>query len=83
MDFTEIIKAMETMTDAQITSIQESAYGIIKSRDGERKAKAIQNFKEAFCALRETGVYVSVTCECEDYCIDEYIDDVDRFDFSY
>lgn len=37
MDFTEIIKAMETMTDAQIASIQKSADGIMKVRDNEKK----------------------------------------------
>lgn len=81
MDFTEIIKAMETMTDAQIASIQKSADGIMKVRDNEKKVKAIQNFKEAFTALRKAGVYVSIECEYEDYCIDEYIEDADQFDF--
>lgn len=51
MDFTEIIKAMETMTDAQIASIQKSADGILKERDLHKKAKAIKNFKEAFSTL--------------------------------
>ena len=79
MDFTEIIKAMETMTDAQIASIQKSANGIMKMRDNERKVKAIQNFKEAFSALRKADVYVSV--ECED-CDNVYINEVDQFNFS-
>lgn len=82
MDFTEIIKAMETMTDAQIASIQKSADGIMKMRDNERKVKAIKNFKEAFTALRKAGVYVSIECEDEDYCIETYIEDADQFDFS-
>ena len=79
MDFTEIIKAMETMTDAQIESIQKSANGIMKIRDNERRAKAIQNFKEAFCTLRKAGVYVSV--DCEDY-DNVYISAVEQFNFS-
>lgn len=79
MDFTEIIKAMETMTDAQIESIQKSADGIMKIRDNERKVKAIQNFKEAFSALCKAGVYISV--ECEDY-DNVYIYEVDQFNFS-
>jgi len=83
MDFTEIIKAMETMTDAQIASIQKSADGIMKMRDNERKVKAIKNFKEAFTALRKAGVYVSIECEGEDFCIDENIDYAERFDFFY
>ena len=82
MDFTEIIKAMENMTDAQIASIQKSADGIIKARENERKVKAIQNFKEAFTALRKAGVYVSIACEGEDFYVDEYIEDADQFDFS-
>lgn len=82
MDFTEIIKAMKTMTDAQIASIQKSADGIIKERDLERKVKAIQNFKEAFSTLRKAGVFVSIVCEDEDYYGNVYIEDVDQFDFS-
>lgn len=82
MDFTEIIKAMETMTDAQIASIQKSADGIMKERDLERKVRAIQNFKEAFSALRKAGVFVSIECEGEDYYDNVYINDVDQFDFS-
>lgn len=79
MDFTEIIKAMETMTDAQIESIQKSADGIMKVRDNERRVKAIQNFKEAFVALCKAGVYVSI--ECEDY-DNVYISAVEQFNFS-
>ena len=82
MDFAEIIKAMETMTDAQIASIQKSADGIMKIRENEKKVKAIQNFKEAFTALRKAGVYVSIACEGEDFYVDEYIEDADQFDFS-
>lgn len=81
MDFTEIIKAMETMTDAQITSIQKSADGIMKVRDNERKVEAIKNFKEAFTALRKAGVSVSIECECEDYYTEVGIEDADQFDF--
>lgn len=82
MDFTEIIKAMETMTDAQIASIQKSADGIIKERDNERKVKAIQNFKEAFSTLRKAGVYVSIECEGKDYYDNVYIEHAEQFDFS-
>lgn len=82
MDFTEIIKAMETMTNAQIKSIQNSAYSIIKERENQKKIEAIQNFKKAFSALREVGVYVSIECEGEDYYDNVYINDVDQFDFS-
>ncbi len=82
MDFTEIIKAMETMTNAQIKSIQNSAYNIIKERENQKKIEAIQNFKKAFSALREAGVYVSIECEGEDYYDNVYINDVDQFDFS-
>ena len=82
MEFTEIIKAMETMTDAQIASIQKSADGIMKVRDNEKKVKAIQNFKEAFVALCKAGVYVSIECDHEDYFDDVYINAVDQFNFS-
>ena len=82
MDFTEIIKAMETMTDAQIESIQKSANGIMKIRDNEKRVKATQNFKEAFCTLRKAGVYVSVECEGEDCYDNVHINAVDQFDFS-
>lgn len=82
MDFTEIIKAMETMTDAQIESIRKSADGIMKVRENERKVKAIQNFKEAFVALCKAGVYVSIECEGEDYDDTVYISAVEQFDFS-
>ena len=82
MDFTEIIKAMETMTDAQIVSIQKSADGIMKIRENKKKVKAIQNFKEAFVALCKAGVYVSVECEGEDYYNNVYISAVEQFDFS-
>ncbi len=82
MDFTEILKAMETMTDAQITSIQKSADSIMKIRDNERKVKAIQNFKEAFSALCKAGVYITVECEGEDYYDNVYINNVDQFEFS-
>lgn len=81
MDFTEIIKAMETMTDAQITSIQKSADNIMRIRE-KREREAIQNFRKAFSALREAGVYVSIECECEDCCNEVYIEDVDQFIFS-
>lgn len=82
MDFTEIIKAMETMTDAQIASIQKSADNIMKKRDNHRKVEAIKNFKEAFIALCKAGVYVSIECEGEDYSDTVYISTVDQFDFS-
>lgn len=82
MDFTEIIKAMETMTDAQIESIQKSADGIMKIRENEKKEKAIQNFKEAFVALCKAGVYVSVEYGGEDYYDNVYISAVEQFDFS-
>lgn len=84
MDFTEIIKAMETMTDAQIESIQKSADGIMKERDNERKVKAIQNFKEAFVALCKAGVYISIEYEneSEDYYDTIYISAVEQFNFS-
>lgn len=82
MDFTEIIKAMETMTDAQIESIQKSADGIMKVRDNERRVKAIQNFKEAFVALCKAGVYVSIECYDKDYDDTVYISAVEQFDFS-
>lgn len=82
MDFTEIIKAMETMTDAQIASIQKSADGIMKVRDNEKRVKAIQNFKEAFAALCKAGVYVSIECEGEDYYDNVCISAVEQFDFS-
>lgn len=82
MDFTEIIKAMETMTDAQIASIQKSADGIMKIRENEKKEKAIQNFKEAFVALCKAGVYVSIECEGEDYYDNVYISAVEQFNFS-
>ena len=82
MDFTEILKAMETMTDVQIASIQKSADGIMKMRDNERKVIAIQNFKEAFSALRKADVYVSIKYEGEDYYDNVYIDKVDQFNFS-
>ena len=82
MDFTEILKAMETMTDAQIESIQKSADGIIRERDNKRRIEAIQNFKKAFSALRKAGVYVSIACEDEDNYMETYIQDADQFDFS-
>ncbi len=53
----------------------------MKIRENEKKEKAIQNFKEAFTALRKAGVFVSITCEGEDFYVDEYIEDVDQFDF--
>ena len=81
MDFTEIIKAMENMTDAQIESIQKSADGIMKIRENKRKVEAIQNFKKAFAALRKAGVYVSIECEREDYYDEVEIEDADQFDF--
>ena len=71
------------MTDAQITSIQKSADGIMKIRETERKVKAVQNFKEAFSALRKAGVYVSIECEGEDYYDSVYIEHAEQFDFSY
>jgi hypothetical protein len=83
MDFTEIIKAMEDMTDAQVTSIQKSAEGILKVRENEKKAKAIQNFKKAFEALRAAGVYIYVECEIEDYYDSVCVDEIERFEFSY
>jgi ATP-dependent 26S proteasome regulatory subunit len=84
MDFTEIIKAMEDMTDAQVTSIQKSAEGILKVRENEKKAKAIQNFKKAFEALRAAGVDIYyVECEIED-CYDSIrVNEIERFGFSY
>ena len=83
MDFTEVIKAMENMTDTQIASIQKSAEGILKVRENEKKAEAIKNFKKAFEALRAAGVYVYVECKDEDFYDNVCVDNIKQFDFSY
>lgn len=83
MDYTEIIKVMENMTDAQIASIQKSAEGILKVRENEKKAKAIKNFKKAFEDLRAAGVYIYFACEDEDFYDGICVDDIEKFDFSY
>lgn len=83
MDYTEIIKVMENMTDAQIASIQKSAEGILKVRKNEKKAKAIQNFKKAFADLRAIGVYIYFSCEDVDVYDSICVDDIEKFVFSY
>ena len=82
MDFTEIVKGMETMTDAQIASIQKSAEGILKIRENNRKVEAIQNFKKAFDALQNTGVCIAVEYETDYVCGDMPINSIDQFYFS-
>ena len=59
MDFTEIIKAMETMTDAQILSIRSSATQILNIRAEKEREKLIENFKKAYKALLDADILVT------------------------
>lgn len=78
MDFTEIIKAMETMSDAQVKSIQDSAYGILKVREDAIKTEAIQNFKKAFITLQDLDISVFIEYNDEE---DIRINNVNDFGF--
>lgn len=79
MDFTEIITTMKSMSDAQVKSIQDSAYGILKERENVKKIEAIQNFKKAFTLLQDLGI--SVFVEYDDDEEDIRINNEDDFNF--
>ena len=81
MDFTNVLEVLPTLTDCQMQIIYDHMGEIQRQREAE-KEKAINNFKEAFSALRKAGVNISVEYENEYYYDNVSIDNVYQFDFS-
>ena len=82
MDFTNILEVLPTLTDYQMEVISDHMEEIQRLRKAEKREKAINNFKEAFSALRKAGVDIFVEYENEFYYDDVHIDNVDQFNFS-
>ena len=82
MDFTNILEVLPTLTDCQMKVIYDHMGEIQRQREEEKRKAVINDFKKAFSALREAGVYVTIECEGEDYYDNVYINNVDQFEFS-
>lgn len=83
MDFTEIIKAMETMTDGEVRSIQKYTEGLLATREKERREKLekyIEAFMVAYQNLVDMGCYI--TYEDAKGRV-TYLDTVDGFDYDF
>ena len=65
MDFTNILESLPTLTDAQLKVISDHMEEIRIRRETEKRKNLINNFKEAFLALREANVNI---CYCDDDC---------------
>ena len=82
MDFTNILEILPTLTDCQMKVIYDHMGEIQRQREAEERKTLINDFKKAFSALREAGVYISIEYESEDCYDNIYINNADEFDFS-
>ncbi len=82
MDFTNILEVLPTLTDCQIKVIYDHIGEIQREREEEKRKILINDFKKAFSALREAGIYITIECEGEDYYDNVYINDANQFEFS-
>lgn len=56
MDFTNILEILPTLTDCQMKVVYDHMAEIQRRREAEKKEALINNFKEAFYALKEADV---------------------------
>lgn len=74
------IKASQ-MTDKELQAIIDACEDELQYRRMLLKEKLIDNFKAAFCALRENGIAVRYS-DYEQNAYRTYLDKFDNFDFS-
>ena len=56
MDFTNILEILPTLTDFQVKVIYDRMGEIQRQREEEKKNTLVNNFKEAFLALRQADI---------------------------
>lgn len=59
MDFTDILENLSTLTDAQMKVVSDHMEEIRIQRETKKRKDIINNFKEAFLALREANINIS------------------------
>jgi len=69
------------MTDKELQAVIDACEQEMQYRRMLFKEKLIDNFKAAFCALRENGIAVRYS-DYEQNSYRTYLDDFDNFDFS-
>lgn len=80
MDFTNILEVLPTLTDCQMKVIYDHMGEIQRQREAEKKNTLINNFKEAFLALRQADIDIYYVFNDNENEIDLY--DYDGFYFN-
>ena len=80
MDFTNILEVLPTLTDCQMKVIYDHMGEIQRQRETEKRKELINNFKEAFLALRQADINISYVFNDNENEIDLY--DYDGFYFE-
>lgn len=80
MDFTNILEVLPTLTDCQMLTIYDHIREIQRQREEEKKNTLVNNFKEAFLALRQADIDIYYVFNDNENEIDLY--DYDGFYFN-
>ena len=80
MDFTNILEVLPTLTDCQMLTIYDHIREIQRQREEEKKNTLVNNFKEAFLALRQADINIYYVFNDNENEIDLY--DYDGFYFN-
>lgn len=80
MDFTNILEVLPTLTDCQMLTIYDHIREIQRQREEEKKNTLVNNFKEAFLALRQADIDIHYVFNDNENEIDLY--DYDGFYFE-
>lgn len=80
MDFTNILEVLPTLTDCQMKVIYDHMGEIQRQREEEKRNKLINDFKEAFLALRQANIDIYYTFNDDDEEVNLY--DYDGFYFD-
>lgn len=80
MDFTNILEVLPTLTDCQMKVIYDNMGEIQRQREEEKRNKLINDFKEAFLALRQANIDIYYTFNDDDEEVSLY--DYDGFYFD-
>lgn len=75
MDFTNILEILPTLTDCQMKVVYDHMAEIQRQREAEKKEKLINNFKEAFLALRQADIDIY-------YVFNDNENEVDLYDYD-
>ena len=80
MDFTNILEILPTLTDCQMKVVYDHMEEIQRQREAEKKEILVNNFKEAFFALRQANIDISYVYGDNNGEVDLY--NYDRFYFE-